>query len=60
MIEQLILVIQPNLVDFNNNPDGVVRSTSYYVHELFFHNVGDTVVRVDADKSFGPGAFGVS
>jgi hypothetical protein len=56
-VEQLTLAMQPNLIDFNNNPDGVVRSTSYYVHELFFHNVGDTVVRAEADKSFGPSAL---
>lgn len=42
---------------FNNNPNGIVRSTSYYVQQMFSVNRGSTILPVESDGSFGPGTY---
>lgn len=44
----------PNLIPFTQNPGGVVRTTSYYVQQLFAKHWGSTTRAVDADTGFGP------
>lgn len=43
----------PNLFGFDAE-NGVTRSTSYFVQQLFASNRGDTVLPVDSDTAFGP------
>ncbi|KAJ9648348.1 hypothetical protein H2199_001202 [Coniosporium tulheliwenetii] len=44
----------PNLISFNNDPDSLVLSTSYYVQQMFSVNRGHTILPVTADSAFGP------
>ncbi|KAN0068573.1 Glycoside hydrolase superfamily [Elaphomyces granulatus] len=45
---------EPNLVIFNNDPNGVFLTTSYYVQQMFAANRGDTILPVQSDGPFGP------
>ncbi|ODH22527.1 hypothetical protein ACO22_05504 [Paracoccidioides brasiliensis] len=44
----------PDLIEFNHNPNGVVLSTSYYVHQLFSLYRGHTILEVLSNRPFGP------
>lgn len=44
----------PNMIEFNQNPGGVIRSTSYYVQQMFARNFGSTTRAVESDAAFGP------
>ncbi|KAK2804244.1 hypothetical protein FQN51_002333 [Onygenales sp. PD_10] len=44
----------PDMIEFNNNPDGVVLSTSYYAHQIFSIFRGHTILKVETDRPFGP------
>lgn len=50
--------LQPNMIEFNHSPDGVVLlSTSYYVHQLFSIYRGRTILDVQSNSAFGPSTF---
>ncbi|KAL1650061.1 hypothetical protein SLS58_001439 [Diplodia intermedia] len=44
----------PDLVGFTQGPGGVVRSTSFFVQQMFARHWGSTTRCVDADAPFGP------
>ncbi|KAF2145286.1 glycoside hydrolase family 51 protein [Aplosporella prunicola CBS 121167] len=43
-----------DLIGFTQEPGNVVRSTSYFVQQLFAQNSGTTTREVSADAAFGP------
>ncbi|GME36482.1 Cytochrome P450 [Neofusicoccum parvum] len=44
----------PDLVGYTQAPGGVVRSTSYFVQQMFAQNWGSSTRAVDSDAAFGP------
>lgn len=44
----------PDLIGFTQAPDGVVRSTSYYVQQMFAQNWGTETRAIASDSAFGP------
>ncbi|KAL1847037.1 hypothetical protein Plec18170_008813 [Paecilomyces lecythidis] len=44
----------PNLIPFNQGPNSIVKTTSYYVQQLFSSNRGATILPVTSDKGFNP------
>ncbi|KAJ5366732.1 hypothetical protein N7541_000673 [Penicillium brevicompactum] len=44
----------PTLYGFNNTPDSITPSTSYFVQKMFMSNKGDTILPVDSTADFGP------
>lgn len=46
---------QPNLIPFNQNPNSTIKTTSYYVQQLFSTNRGATILPVASDEGFNPG-----
>jgi alpha-N-arabinofuranosidase len=45
---------QPTLYGFNNTPDSITPSTSYFVQKMFASNKGDTILPVESSAEFGP------
>ncbi|KAF2091926.1 glycoside hydrolase family 51 protein [Saccharata proteae CBS 121410] len=43
----------PDLIGFNQNPNGVVKSTSYYAQQMFA-KPRDTIKETTSDQGFGP------
>lgn len=52
-------ISQPNLIPFNQGPNSIVKTTSYYVQQLFSSNRGATILPVTSDKGFNPGKCSV-
>ncbi|CAG8208477.1 unnamed protein product [Penicillium olsonii] len=44
----------PTLYGFNNTPDSITPSTSYFVQKMFMTNKGDTILPVESSADFGP------
>ncbi|KAJ9309350.1 hypothetical protein DTO217A2_1288 [Paecilomyces variotii] len=44
----------PNLIPFNQNPNSIIKTTSYYVQQLFSTNRGATILPVTSDEGFNP------
>ncbi|KKY23140.1 putative alpha-n-arabinofuranosidase a [Diplodia seriata] len=44
----------PDLVGFTQDPDGVVRSTSFFVQQMFAKHWGSTTRAITSDSPFGP------
>ncbi|KAJ5111611.1 hypothetical protein N7532_002146 [Penicillium argentinense] len=45
---------KPNLIAFSQAPSHVVKTTSYYVQQMFSANRGATIKEVKSDSPFGP------
>ncbi|OJD34395.1 alpha-n-arabinofuranosidase a [Diplodia corticola] len=50
----------PDLVGFTQDPDGIVRSTSFFVQQMFAQHWGSTTRAIDSDTGFGPVYWGAS
>ncbi|KAK7541754.1 Arabinosidase A [Phyllosticta citricarpa] len=44
----------PDMISYDASPTGIVKSTSYYVEQMFAANHGDTTREVTSDTAFGP------
>ncbi|KAK8197983.1 Arabinosidase A [Phyllosticta capitalensis] len=44
----------PDMVSYDASPSAPVKSTSYYVEQMFAANFGDTTREITSDTAFGP------